>query len=90
MASVTITITDTADGGITLHSQLDGDGSNSRALRVAEKLLMPLPWAAAIDLGTPERIGECEICGIVDHHLVRGECAQCRARTADFRSGGES
>lgn len=78
MASVTITIRDTADGGITLHSELEGDGRNSLALRVAEKLLMPLPWATAIEV--KERIGECEICGIVDHHLVRGECPACRAK----------
>jgi len=27
-----------------------------------------------------ETIGECEVCGIVDHHLVAAECPQCRER----------
>jgi hypothetical protein len=26
-------------------------------------------------------IGECEWCGLFDHHLVRGECPSCRLRT---------
>lgn len=26
------------------------------------------------------RIGICEWCGLIDHHLVAGECAQCSAR----------
>lgn len=81
MASVTITIRDTADGGITLHSELEGDGRNSRALRVAEKLLMPLPWAAAIEV---KGVGRCEWCGLVDHDLVRGECPACRAKTTQW------
>ena len=25
-----------------------------------------------------ERIGRCDLCGVVDHHLVDGECASCR------------
>jgi len=33
-----------------------------------------------------ETIGECEICGILDHHLVAGECPRCHARVqADAR-----
>lgn len=34
-----------------------------------------------------EAIGRCEWCGLVDHHLVGGECAACRrwARTAADR-----
>jgi hypothetical protein len=27
-----------------------------------------------------ETIGRCELCGLTDHHLVLGECAQCRER----------
>lgn len=29
-----------------------------------------------------EQIGRCEWCGMVDHHLVRGECERCRVRTS--------
>ncbi len=25
-----------------------------------------------------ERIGECDLCGEVDHHLVQGSCETCR------------
>jgi len=32
--------------------------------------------AKAVD----ERIGECEWCGRTDHHLVRGECPECRVK----------
>jgi len=28
----------------------------------------------------PETIGDCEVCGIVDHHLVSGECPRCRGK----------
>ncbi len=24
-----------------------------------------------------ERVGRCEWCGLVDHHLVHGECGEC-------------
>ncbi|ACL71512.1 hypothetical protein Tgr7_0414 [Thioalkalivibrio sulfidiphilus HL-EbGr7] len=30
-----------------------------------------------------ESIGECEWCGLVDHHLVHGICPACRARSVD-------
>lgn len=26
-----------------------------------------------------EKIGRCEICGLVDHQLIGGECPSCRA-----------
>ncbi len=26
------------------------------------------------------KIGVCEWCGLIDHHLVDGECARCHAR----------
>ena len=29
-----------------------------------------------------ERIGRCEVCGLVDHHLVGGECPACRRGAA--------
>lgn len=25
-------------------------------------------------------IGRCELCGVVDHHLADGACAECNAR----------
>lgn len=27
-------------------------------------------------------VGRCEWCGLVDHHLIAGECPQCRKRVA--------
>lgn len=27
---------------------------------------------------TVETIGRCELCGLVDHHLVEAECPRCR------------
>ena len=27
-----------------------------------------------------DTIGPCEDCGLVDHHLVEGLCAECRAK----------
>lgn len=27
-----------------------------------------------------EHIGYCEWCGLLDHHLIEGECAACRAK----------
>lgn len=32
-----------------------------------------------------ETIGDCEWCGLVDHHLVKGECEYCRAISIDYR-----
>lgn len=27
------------------------------------------------------RMGECEVCGTLDHYILLGECAGCRARS---------
>lgn len=37
-----------------------------------------------------EKIGRCEVCGIVDHHLVGGLCPGCRPRieAVDVRIAG--
>ncbi|MCS4503865.1 MarR family transcriptional regulator [Arhodomonas aquaeolei] len=33
-----------------------------------------------------ETVGACEWCGLVDHHLVAGECASCRAKTTTLEA----
>lgn len=38
---------------------------------------------------TLERIGECELCGLTDHHLVDGICPTCRPKCATVSVGGE-
>jgi hypothetical protein len=35
-----------------------------------------------------ETIGECEICGVVDHHLVEGLCPGCTARVRPLVESG--
>lgn len=37
-----------------------------------------------------ECIGECEICGLVDHHLVEGECPECREKYDHVPLGAEA
>lgn len=32
-----------------------------------------------------ETIGRCEWCGLVDHHLVDGECPACREKTSPYK-----
>jgi hypothetical protein len=27
-----------------------------------------------------ETIGRCDLCGVVDHHLIEGECPKCRLK----------
>lgn len=36
----------------------------------------PLPTYKLLE----ESIGECELCGVVDHHRVQGVCPSCRTR----------
>lgn len=31
-----------------------------------------------------ERIGRCPWCGLVSHHLIAGECPECRARVQRY------
>lgn len=49
MATVIIRIEDTADGGIHILCDAEGDTHESRAMRVAQKLLTVLPWQAAVE-----------------------------------------
>lgn len=35
-----------------------------------------------LDYVEPQRIGACEWCGLVDHHLVEGECPSCKTKVA--------
>lgn len=34
-----------------------------------------------------ETVGRCEWCGVVDHHLIDGECERCRTASETFRAG---
>ena len=38
-------------------------------------------------LEVPAEIGNCDLCGLVDHHLVDGLCPMCRAKFPN--AGGE-
>lgn len=45
------------------------------------------PVYEAFESGPRERIGRCELCGLVDHHLVEGECLSCRRRYGERPDG---
>ncbi len=34
-------------------------------------------------MATAEKIGRCDLCGLIDHHLIGGACPACRAREAN-------
>ncbi|MDX8402098.1 MAG: hypothetical protein R8K47_05650 [Mariprofundaceae bacterium] len=38
-------------------------------------------------MATEEKIGRCDLCGLIDHHLIGGECPACHCRQAGGRSG---
>lgn len=44
-----------------------------------ESVLPPAPVSAPLPAAA-ERIGECELCGLVDHHLRDGACPSCAAK----------
>lgn len=35
-----------------------------------------------------ETIGRCEACGLVDHHLQRGLCPDCKLKAIDYPTQG--
>ena len=39
------------------------------------------------DLKSLETIGNCELCGLLDHHLVFGVCPICRDKGEEENSG---
>lgn len=49
MAGVTITLTDSDDGAVSVRREIEGDGRGSRAVLVAQKLLLQLPLVAAVE-----------------------------------------
>lgn len=46
-------------------------------------------WAALENRPVPAAaIGECDWCGVIDHHLIEGECPACRERAGRGESNG--
>jgi len=37
-----------------------------------------------LDSRLKEKIGRCDLCGLIDHHLIGGECPTCRDDTRSF------
>ncbi|MEX0732872.1 MAG: hypothetical protein WED00_05825 [Aquisalimonadaceae bacterium] len=70
---------------IALALELDHDAVQRVACYlVAHGKLDAAQWADGKPLYRPVDLGECEWCGLFDHHLVAGECPQCRARSQNY------
>lgn len=78
MSRVIITIADTENGGLTVHSEVihDGAPSATRAVIAASRLLATLPLERGIDI-TPRKSGHCDLCGAWSGELVEGLCQPC-------------
>jgi len=72
-------------------------GARARTLQRAVVGLVATGWLAGVGHGNDGKplyrvveIGRCDWCGLVDHHLIGGECPSCRPGTANWVAGGAS
>ncbi len=63
---------------LALHARQPGLNLAARNLADAWDSLLAELHGAAPSTAPAETIGECELCGDVDHHLVEGVCPACR------------
>lgn len=49
---------------------------------ILKTALLALIGGAPTQHKAPEPIGRCDLCGLVDHHLVAGVCSGCRSKFA--------